>query len=545
MEEALPEAELWIPLTFAPYELAQRGDRAYSVVARLRGGVAPASAQEELRALGRGLAERYPDADAGWVPTMRPLRAAVVGDARASVILLFAATLVLLLAACANVGNLLLARAIARRREVVIRLALGAARPRIVRQLGTETGLLVLVGGAAGLLAADVGVRLLAAVPPDYLPRAGEIHLDAAIVAFALLVSLAAALPLALLPAFHASDLATATVLRAGADQDWRRRQVRARDVLVVAEVALALLLVVGGGLLVRSFLQATAVPLGFSGDDVLAMTISLPGDRYPAARSRTAFFSDLVQRVERLPGVRSAGVTSRIPLAGTGLRGDVAIEDRPLTSAGEVPRAAIVAATPGYFSALRLRVTEGRAFDRRDRDGAPPVVIVDQAFARRFWPAGGGVGRRVRVGATLGADTAWHEIVGIVSAVHLESVVAPPEPTVYLPYEQNPWPTMSLLVRTTADPAAYAAAVRAQVLAIDPHAPCDASSATRWRRAAGRCSCSAASPEPPWPWRSLACTASWRMPSRCARARSASAPPSEPPAAISPCSCSGRCSCA
>ncbi|MEJ7809333.1 MAG: ABC transporter permease [Gemmatimonadaceae bacterium] len=469
----LPEADVWVPLSFAPYELDQRGDRALTVVARLRSDVGLTAAREDMNAVARTLRERYPTSNAGWDVTLTTLQQDVVGDARTTLLLLFAATGAVLLVACANLANLTLARSAARRRELAVRAALGAGRMRLLRQLATESMLTVMAGAALGLLIASAGTELLARLGPELLPRTGEIRIDAPVLGFVLLVSAATGLGLATIPALGMSRLDLIESMKVGAvGRRQHRGGVELRDLLVVGQVATALLLLVGGGLLARSFIRAQSVDLGFSPGNVLSMTVSLPNSRYPGADQRAAFFQELTRRVEALRGIRSAGFVSHLPLAGNALSSDFTIEGRPPRSSGEVSRAQLVSTTPGYFRTMGTRVVRGRSFADGDRADGRPVVMVDEALARASWPGEDAIGRRVRLGATIGADTAWREIVGVVSSVRAASVEQSPEPTIYVPHAQNPWPTMSLVIHTATNPARFAGTVRAEVLGLDPDQP-------------------------------------------------------------------------
>ena len=465
----LPAADVWVPLVFEPFAMAQRGNRAHSVIARLKPGVQLEAARGDIQALARALEQTHPDSNAGWSAIVTPLHQDIVGSARTPLFLLFAATGALLLVACANLATLMLARSAARRREIAVRAALGAGRFRIVRQLVTESLITAAGGGVAGILIAIAGTQFLASLGPAYLPRSSEIRIDWFVPAFALLSALLAGLAFAAIPALEVSkaDLSGSLKAEAAAPR-WRKTGIRLRDLLVAGQVALALLLLVGGGLLVRSVLRLQAVELGFLPGRVATASLSLPGSKYTSGAQRLAFFDDVVRRIEAVPGVRSAGLVSHLPLAGAGLSADVVIEGAPPMSSGEVPAVELRNTGAAYFRAMGIRLLGGREFADTDKAGASPVVIVDATFASRFLPNRDPVGTRVRLGGTIGADSSWREIVGVVSGVRSAGLEIPPAPTVYVPYAQNPWPTMSLVVRADAEPGAAAGWIRQEVRALD-----------------------------------------------------------------------------
>jgi putative ABC transport system permease protein len=465
----LPAADVWVPLVFEPYAMAQRGNRAHSVVARLKPGVALETARGDIQALARALEQTHPDSNAGWSAIVTPLHEDIVGRARTPLLLLFAATGALLLVACANLATLMLARSAVRRREIAVRAALGASRFRIVRQLVTESLITAAGGGLAGMLIAFAGTQFLASLGPAYLPRSSEIRIDWFVPAFALLAALLAGLAFAAIPALEVSRADLSAFLKAqAAAPRWRRTGIRLRDLLVAGQVALALLLLVGGGLLVRSVLRLQAVDLGFVPDRVVTASLSLPGSKYTSGTQRLAFFDDVVRRIDAVPGVRSAGLVSHLPLAGAGLSADVVLEGGRPMSSGEVPAIELRNTGAAYFRTMGIRLLGGREFADTDKAGASPVVIVDATFASRFLPNRDPVGTRVRIGGTIGADSSWREIIGVVSGVRSAGVEIPPAPTVYVPYAQNPWPTMSLVVRADAEPGAVAGWIRQEVRALD-----------------------------------------------------------------------------
>jgi putative ABC transport system permease protein len=467
----LPAADVWVPLSLKPYELQQRGARALSVVGRLRNGVTMGAARDHMRAAAAVVERSHPDASAGWTATVTPLLEDVAGAVRRPLAILFAAAIAVLAIACVHLATLVAARSVARRREIAVRMAIGADRRRVVRQLIAEHVVTAAGGAMMAVAVAHAGGRILAGLDRSYLPRAAEIATDPIVMAFAVLVSLGAGVGLAWIAALASTHLDLAQAIRPGVAGRLFRRRIEAGELAVAIQVALTVVLLVGTGLLVRSFLRARAVDAGFVPDRVLAMTVSLAGARYSTNDQKLAFHDSLAQRLGTLPDVRSAALVSHLPLAGAVLSGDLAVEGRAAdgVAAASVQMNTI---TPDYFSTMRIPVIDGRTFGPADRMGTRAVVIVDETLARRYWPPGGAIGRRIRLGATLGADTGWREIVGVVGSVHAASLESAPAPVVYMPYAQNPWPTMNLLVGTPGDPAGAAASVRQAVQSVDPNQP-------------------------------------------------------------------------
>lgn len=472
---ALPFADIWVPLAFAPYEISQNGSRSLSVVARLEPGVSLAAVHEEMSDIARNLAARFPDANAGWEIAAGSLRDEVVGNTRAPLLFLLGAAGVVLLVGCANIVVLMLARGATRQRTIAIRFALGATRRLILRHLVLETSLIASAATILGVGLAVLGSRALGALGAPMLPRGTTIHFSGATAAFLLPLAWLCSLVLTLLPAraalrFDPSQLTSAPFAAR------RNRAIDMRDVLVVGQVALSVLLLVGAGLLVRSFVRVQAVDLGFSAAGVLTMSVSVPDSRYGDPERRVAFFGDLQERAASHRGVRAAGFASHIPLAGERLNSDFRIEPSANAGAGrsrlDLARAQLASVTPRYFDALGIGVVRGRSFDATDRVGSRPVVVIDEALAARYFPGDNPVGRRVQIGTTMGADTAWREIVGIVRSVRASNVVRPPEPTLYVPHAQNPWPTMTLAVRVDGSLSGYSGLLRDDLRVLDRGLP-------------------------------------------------------------------------
>jgi putative ABC transport system permease protein len=472
----LPSADLWVPLIFEPYALQQRGNRALSVIGRLNSATGLASAREDLQRVAQVLDERHPDSNKGWGIVATPLHQEITGSSRVPLLLLFAATGGLLLIACANLATLTLARTAVRRREMAVRAALGAGRFRIVRQLFVESSIMAVAAGTLALLITVIGTAQLAALGPAYLPRASSIRIDWFVLGFACLVTLLTGLAFAVVSAIGVFHVDLTTSMKAASPTPGARRSAIARvqlpDLLVAGQIALALLLLIGAGLLVRSILHVQAVDPGFSAERVLSMTVSLSSAKYPESGRRTAFFTELQRRLQGVPGIRATGLVSHLPLAGGALRSDFIIETQPTPSSAVTPTADLRNVDAGYFRTMGIRVVAGRPFAESDGVGRPPVVIVDQALVTHFLPNLDPLRQRVRLGTTIGADPAWRDIVGVVSSVRSASLEMPPRPTVFVPYSQNPWPAMTLVVQTVADPARLAGAIRAEIQAVDRDQP-------------------------------------------------------------------------
>jgi putative ABC transport system permease protein len=462
----LPDADLWIPLAIEPYALQQRGSRSLRALARLTPGVSLSEARAEMREIGRRLQREYPAANAGWDVTLRPLRDELVGPVRPTLLVLLGTVGVVLLIACANLAHLSLARATLRHHEMTVRAALGAGRVRLFRQSVTESLVVAFLGGGAGLILARWGTDLLAAIGPT-LPAGAGFKVDGRVLGFTFLLCTLAGLSFGLVPAAHAARARASASLGQGGYRGGRGvGHARLRDVLVGSQVALALVLLVGAGLLANSFVRVQAIDPGFDPANVLAMRLSLPESRYPAGHQKTAFYQGLLERVGALAGVTSAALVSHVPLTGPALSTDFAIGGRPLPASP--PSADYVSISPDYFRVMRIPIVKGRAFTNGDGAEDPPVVIVSAQLARRFWPGADLLGRRLQLGATIGAAAEPREIVGVVGNVRSTSLETEPQPTIYVPHAQNPWPAMTALVRTTGDPMRLAASARAQVVALD-----------------------------------------------------------------------------
>ncbi|HEX3554071.1 MAG TPA: ABC transporter permease [Thermoanaerobaculia bacterium] len=466
------EPDVWIPLSLSPKERQDRDNHSFAGIGRLRPGVSFAAARAEMATISTRL-ELANALDKGWRARLLPLREQLVGDVRPALLILFGAVGVVLLIACVNVANLLLAQAASRQKEVAIRTALGAARGRMARQLLTESLALALAGGALGVLGAWWTLRAFAAwLPPSLvLPTGWTLNLP--VLLFTLGLTLLAGVVAGLAPTLHTTRPDLAGTLRdgtrAGAGTAGGRRT---RSGLVIAETALAVLLVVGAGLLVRSFLRLTAVDPGFRPHGVLALDLLLPESKYDSAARLTGFFDSVIERLRALPGVAAVGGVSSLPLRGDENIVFVFVEGRPLPEPGKEPLADRRSATPGYFPALGIPLLQGRLFDQRDAAKAPPVALIDEVMARAYWPGADPLGKRFNLRRPGQGEPSWITVIGVVRNVRHSGLRIDARPQFYLPLTQSPRSALSLVVRTKGDPKDLFGDVRRAVYATDPDQP-------------------------------------------------------------------------
>lgn len=468
----LPEGkELWAPKVFDEAERKRRGSGYYTTIGRLKPGVALSQARAEVDAIARQVAAENPDAAASLSLPVVPLPEQLVGRARPALLVLLAAAGLVLLIACVNVANLVLARAMTREGEFAVRLALGAGRYRLVRQVATESVLLSLLGGAAGVLVAWYGVRVIRAMSPANLPRADELAVDARAVIFALVVSLATACLVGVLPAVRAAGTDLRGRVGSGTRLTAGRGRHRARGALMIGEVALATVLLVSAGLLVRSFVSLLAVERGFRTDNVLAVTV-FAWQGYRTPEQRAGFVREVVDRVATVRGVHAVGMTSSLPLAEaiTGDEATLTVEGRPAPRAGEEPRAHATIATEGYFETLGIRLRKGRLLTRADDARGAPVVLVNEALVRRDFAGEEPVGKRLTV--RLGTKAVTREVVGVVADVRQKGLADDAPPAVYVPHAQSPTAAVTLAVRAAGDPGAMLSAVKREIWAVNPAIP-------------------------------------------------------------------------
>ncbi|HKG92444.1 MAG TPA: ABC transporter permease [Gemmatimonadaceae bacterium] len=466
--------QLWTPMAFTELELSpqRKGTLNLAAVARLRPGVTPERAEQDLSAVSTALRDSWGGFARGYGMVAVGLREQGVAPVRSRLLLLLGAVALVLLIACANVANLLVARTAARRREMAVRSALGAGRGRLVRQMVAENVVLAAAGAVLGAVLAMWGKDAMLALVPGDLPRADDVVIDARVLAATLLLAVAAGVAFGVVAAAHAARARIGEALSAsGTKVAGGPRQLRMRRTLVAAEVALSLMLLVGAGLLGTSFARLQRVPPGFEPAGAITGGLLLPftGEFNPArdgARWRTTF-DRYLERVRALPGVRSAGGVSSLPLTGAVEFTVFAVDGRPRpASAEDAPSAAYAVVTPGYFEAAGMQIRQGRPITDADRADAAPVVVVNEALARKHWPGESAVGKRITIGFD---ERVSREVVGVVGDVKLISLDAETTPAVYFPLEQVPYPFLSIVVRTQGAPAAQAPALRGALRETDP----------------------------------------------------------------------------
>jgi putative ABC transport system permease protein len=460
--------ELWVPLNLTARTNDRKG-RSLRVFGRLKPFVSRIQAQAEVATIFSRLEQQYPDANKGLALTVESLHEKVVGKTRNALLILLGAVGFVLLIACANVANLLMTRASSRRKEIALRIALGASRARIARQLLTESVILAFMGGAFGLFLGFLGIRALLQLAPETLPRMQAVGIDVYVLGFTLLLSLVTGLLFGIAPVMQVRRSSFNATLKEGgrSSADGGRHSI-GRRALVVSEVALALMLLIGGGLLVRSFLRLVSVDPGFNPHNVLTMTISLAGSELKTGEQRAAFFDQLQQQVRSLPGVQAVSAINHLPLAGDLWTLGFTIEGRPALLPGESQGAVYRIVRPEYFQAMGATLLNGRDFTTRDNDRSPGVVIINESLARRYWPNENPLGKRITV-----AKDGLREIVGVVKDTQQGEWAATARPEVYLPHQQAPSPrSMSLVVRSNSDPLSLANAVQSSVWAIDKNLP-------------------------------------------------------------------------
>lgn len=466
-------AEVYAPIPMTPELMKSRGNHSYYVIGRLKPGASIQGAQSEIDNISARLEQQFPETNKGWGATVFPIVADTVSQYDTALWVMMGAVGFVLLIACANVANLMLARATGRQREIAVRTALGASRWRIIRQLLTESVIVALFGGALGVLIGFWGIDALRAANPGdaakFVSGWYQLGINPRVLLFTLGLSVLSGLVFGLAPALQMSKPNLNDSLKEGGRQTSGSSH-RLRSFLVVFEVALSLMLLVGAGLLTRSFLSLLKTDPGFNPDHLLTMNLVLPSAKYKDDPSRAAFYNDLVQRVKTQPGVESAALVNYIPLGGSNSSDAYLIEGQPEPQPGQENDGRYRVATPDYFHTMGISITRGRGFTDQDKAGARPVVMVNEAFVRKHWSNENPIGKRIRFYGPL--DRApWMEVVGVIEDVKHE-LDQPVTPEYYLPHAQDPWNSMVLVARTTVDPASLAGALRQQVWAIDKDQP-------------------------------------------------------------------------
>ncbi|PYP71168.1 MAG: ABC transporter permease [Gemmatimonadetes bacterium] len=466
----LGHEQYWEPMPLDWSNRARNGRYAMAV-GRLRDGVTIERAQTEMSRIARQLESDAPNFDTGWSATVVPLMEQVVGGAQRTILVVLGAVSLVLLIACANVANLMLVRAASRERELAVRAALGASRWRLVRQALVESAILALAGGAAGALLASWGVHLLVRAAPPEVPRIADIRLDLQVLAVTGLVSMAVGVLFGLPAALSRSGAAIQGLHAATTRTTEGVPAARLRGALVIAQMSLAIVLLVGAGLLVRSLRRLIAVDPGFDPANISAVTITLPRATYPDSLRRVAFYERLLERIRNMPDVQSAGIVSWLPMTPGNAVTSLTVVGRPEPAPGQRPTAAIRLVDPGYFDAMRIPLKRGRSLATSDRLGSVPVAVISEAMARKLWPGEDPIGRHVKV-------EWWHptvsvEIVGVVGDSRHDGLDAEFQPTLFYPFAQeSQQSSMSLVLRSTLPPATLTRMVRAAVSEMDTGLP-------------------------------------------------------------------------
>jgi putative ABC transport system permease protein len=462
--------KLWTPLAWTEKERAVRGEHSCTVVARLAPGVDVPQAQAEMATISQRLERQYPEDDKGWGALVVPLREDLVSDLRPSLMVLLGAVALVLLIACANVANLVLSRTLARRREIAIRVALGAGSGRVIRQVLTETTLLGLAGGVLGLGVAYGGIALIEVFFGDRLPKTLPVQVDGRVLAFAALVSILAGLLAGLAPALRLARSSVSVALKEGGGRGGSDASgARVRGVLVVAEVALSLMLSVGAGLMIRTLVVLNTVDPGFDARNVLTAQVALPEPRYPQKERQLALFEGVLARLRALPDVDSAALVTNLPLV-SGNNWPIAVVGRPPVPMSEQPQVQGDVITPGYLHTMRIPLLRGRDFTDADRAGRPAVVLVSESMARWLWPGEDPLGERV---VTAFYPEAEREVVGVVKDVKERGLAEKGTATMYLPLAQLTTSFGTIVLRTrTAAPAALGPALLSAVHESDREQP-------------------------------------------------------------------------
>jgi putative ABC transport system permease protein len=468
-----PNVEFWVPLA-ANFNNSDRGLHELQVIGRLAPGVTREQAQSEMSNIAQGLAEQYPDINTGWGIVLVPVHQMIVQNIRPALLILLGAVVFVLLIACTNVANLLLARAASREREIAIRVALGASRLRLVRQVLTESVLIALIGGALGVLIALWGTDFLIGLNPQGIPRAQEIGVDSRVLGFAVIVSVISGVVFGLVPALQASNPnLNETLKESGKASAGNLRGRRIRGTLVVIEVALSLMLLVGAGLLIKSFSKLQEIDAGFNREKLLTMQLFLPPAQYPKAEDQVAFYKESLRRFSSLPGVTSVSTITQAPLAGGGPQYIFSVEGQPLPSPSDAPVSSYRVVSPDYFQTMGIPLVKGRTFTEADGLSSLPVIIINQNMAATMWPGEDPIGRRMTVGVPLPGETPeYTTVVGVVGNVKHTTLSGETGMQMYQPAFQAPARNLTYILRTAVEPTSIVESARGAIASLDPTLP-------------------------------------------------------------------------
>ena len=470
---ALDDTELWTTLGADARLPSSRAYNILRVIARLKTNTSVQQAQAEMGMIASQLATQYPETNRGRGIRIMPLYEEVIGRSSAALWLLFGAGTFVMLIACANVANLMLIRGFRRQKEIAIRAALGAGSGRLIRQLLTESLILSLIAGSLGLLFASFGVRLVSSASPRNIIRLDQINLDTKALVFTFGASLLTGLIFGLMPAFQMTRVSMNESLKEGGRSNTDTRQ-HVRSLIVSFEVALALVLLIGAGLVIRSILGVLSVDPGFRTENILTMRVLLSQANYPDSQRWLNFFHEVTQRVQALPGVQSVGLINNLPLSGTGMSSGFIIEGRPAPATEEDYMTGYRVIRPTYFDTMGIRLKKGRQFTERDNQNSSRVAIISEAMAQRFWQGEDPIGKRVAIGReqVQGQEMIWREVVGVVGNVRHWGLMEDATPDTYVSDLQNPSPSMFLVVRSSSNQTDLVSAIRKEILSIDKNQP-------------------------------------------------------------------------
>src|SRR5262245_53169265 len=461
--------QLWVPIAFPAEEAAQRGNHFLEVIARLKPGITLRQARAEMDTIAARLEQQYPTQNLRRGAVVVPLHEDLVSDIRPALLILLGAVGFVLLMPCANVANLLLARAAARQKEIALRLALGASRSRLTRQFLTDSVLLALLGAGLGLLLAVAGIRILKTFIPVTIAQMGTITINGTVLVFTLLVALVTGIAFGLFPAIQGSHFnLNDTLKESGRDSAGGTRGNRVRSLLVIGEVAVSFVLLIGAGLLINSFFHLRNLDPGFRADHLLTMKVNLSEVKYPDRERRAAFFDEVMRRIRELPGVQSAAVASNLPLTYNGDSMSITVEGVPDPPPGEQPDVIYRAIGPGYFATMGIPMVRGRDFTDQDNGDSKDVVIISEKTAQQFWPGQDPIGKRLKPGLST-SSSPWREVIGIVKDVRQNDFVASPKLQMYFSYRQlKTIAANALVIRTSIEPMSLAVPVRNAIWSVD-----------------------------------------------------------------------------
>jgi putative ABC transport system permease protein len=465
--------QLWVPIAFPGVEAQARGNHYLEVIARMKPGITLKQARAEMDTIAARLSQQYPEENLRIGTVVNPLHEEIVGDIRPALLVLLGAVGFVLLIACANVANLLLARAAVRQKEIALRLALGASRSRLTRQFLTESVLLALLGASVGLMFAFAGLRILKTFIPDTISQAGSIGLDATALAFTALVAVVTGLIFGLAPAAQASNFSlNETLKEGGRDAGGGGKGVRLRGLLVIAEIAVSFVLLIGAGLLINSFIHLRNLDPGFRADHLLTAKIDLPELKYPDKEHRIPFLDEVLRRVNALPGVQSAAIAGNLPFTYNGDSMYIAVEGIPDPPPDQQMDVIYRATGPGYFSTMGIPLVRGRDFTEQENTETGYTVVVSEKLAQHFWPNQDPIGKRLKPGSTT-SDSPWREVIGVVKDVRQNDFLAAPKMQMYMSYRQLKFlAPNALVVRTKVEPMSLATALGNAVWAVDKDQP-------------------------------------------------------------------------